>query len=351
MARTDRKSNLKIPSVSIIIPHHGGFDILNECLLSLKKSTFKDYEIIIVDNASSDDSIKNIKQKFSDINIIHMESNLGYAGGCNEGALIAKGTFLLFLNNDTVHEDDWIQPMVNLISSDENIGSIQPKILNIENKKLFDYAGASGGFLDIFCFPFLRGRVFNDIEADESQYDNKREIFWASGCAFITRKELFLEILFDKKLFAYMEEIDYSWKLLLLGYRNIVEPKSVIYHDGGTLKNRSLFKSYFNHRNSMILFLTNHNTIIMLCLLIPKLLLEIISLLRYVLTINIKGFIAQLLGYIWILTHPFYILKRIININKIKLSPLYSILNKMYKHSIVFKYFILKKKKYSELID
>ena len=132
MARTDRKSNLKIPSVSIIIPHHGGFDILNECLLSLKKSTFKDYEIIIVDNASSDDSIKNIKQKFSDINIIHMESNLGYAGGCNEGALIAKGTFLLFLNNDTVHEEDWIQPMVNLISSDENIGSIQPKIFCLE---------------------------------------------------------------------------------------------------------------------------------------------------------------------------------------------------------------------------
>jgi len=351
MARTNRKSNLNNPSVSIIIPHHGGFDILNECLLSLEKSTFKDYEIIIVDNASNDDSIKIIKQKFPHINILAMDSNLGYAGGCNEGALIAKGDFLLFLNNDTIHEENWIKPIFNLISNDENIGSIQPKILNIEDKKLFDYAGASGGFLDIFCFPFLRGRIFNYREVDENQYDNKQEIFWASGCAFITRKDLFLEILFDKKLFAYMEEIDYSWKLLLLGYKNVVEPKSIIYHSGGTLKNRSLLKSYFNHRNSMILFLTNHNTIIMLCLLIPKLLLELISLLRYLLTINLKGFFAQISGYIWILTHPFYIAKRIININKMKLSPLYSILNKMYKPSIVFKYFILRNKKYSELVD
>ena len=343
--------NLKQVKVSIIIPHHGGFNILNECLASLEKSTFKDFEIIVVDNNSQDNSMTKIKDRFPDVNILSLKKNLGYAGGCNRGAKESNGKFLLFLNNDTTHSPNWIEPLVNLMLSDSNIGSIQPKVLNINKKELFDYAGGSGGFIDVFCFPFVRGRIFDYIESDVGQYNNRREIFWASGCAFITRKDLFLKISFDTQLFAYMEEIDYSWKSILLGYKNLIEPKSIVYHSGGTLNTRSFLKSYFNHRNSMILFLTNHNTLIMLLLLIPKLFLEIVSLLRYLLLLNIKAFFAQLCSYIWILSHPIYIIKRIRNINQIKIHPLYSILNKMYKSSIVFKYFILRKKKYSELIN
>ena len=249
------------------------------------------------------------------------------------------------------HDSSWIEPLVKLMQKDSKIGSIQPKILNIDKKKMFDYAGGSGGFIDIFCFPYTRGRIFNHIENDHGQYDNQQEIFWASGCAFITRKDLFLKTMFDTKFFAYMEEIDYSWKIILMGYKNIIEPKSIVYHSGGTLKGRGFLKSYFNHRNSMILFLTNHNTLIMFLLLLPKICLELISLLKYLLTGNLKAFLAQGASYFWILFHPIYLLKRVSNINKVKKNRLSSILNKMYKPSIVFKYFILGKKKYSELIN
>ena len=351
MDELNKKSNLDNPQLSIIIPHHGGFNILFNCLSSLEKSTYKNYEIIVVDNNSQDTSILEIKEKFPYINIISLEKNLGYAGGCNKGAIESNGEFLLFLNNDTTHESNWIQPLVDLISTDDKIGSIQPKILNINNKELFDYAGGAGGFLDMLCYPFVRGRIFNDIETDRGQYNNNIEIFWASGCAFITRKDLFLKILFDTQLFTYMEEIDYNWKSILLGYKNLIEPKSIIYHSGGTLGGRTFLKSYFNHRNSMILFLTNHNTLLMFFLLIPKLFLEIVSLLRYLLIINLRAFLAQICSYLWIISHPIYIIKRIYNINKIKTHSLFSILNRMYKPSIVFKYFILGKKKYSELIN
>ena len=232
-------------------------------------------------------SIERIKDNFSEVKIISLKENLGYAGGCNRGAIESSGELILFLNNDTIHEPNWLQPLVDLMDKDSTIGSIQPKVKNIHNKQEFDYAGGSGGFIDLLCFPFIRGRVFNNIEIDKGQYDNQIEIFWASGCAFITRKEIFLSILFDIRLFAYMEEIDYAWKLNLSGYRNLVEPKSTIYHDGGTLSSRNFIKSYYNHRNSFILFLTNHNSAVMALLLIPKLTLELISLLRYLLLIDL----------------------------------------------------------------
>jgi len=337
--------------LSIIIPHHGGFNILRDCLTSLYKSNYKNYEIIVVDNNSQDSSIERIKDNFSEVKIISLKENLGYAGGCNMGAIESSGELILFLNNDTIHEPNWLQPLVDLMDKDSTIGSIQPKVKNIHNKQEFDYAGGSGGFIDLLCFPFIRGRVFNNIEIDKGQYDNQIEIFWASGCAFITRKEIFLSILFDIRLFAYMEEIDYAWKLNLSGYRNLVEPKSTIYHDGGTLSSRNFIKSYYNHRNSFILFLTNHNSAVMALLLIPKLTLELISLLRYLLLIDLKGFTAQICSLLWIITHPIYLAGRLYKINKIKRNPLYSIIHKMYKSSIVFKYYILQKKKYSELVN
>ena len=143
-----------------------------------------------------------------------------------------------------------------------------------------------------------------------------------------------------------MEEIDYNWKSILLGYKNLIEPKSIIYHSGGTLEGSSFFKSYFNHRNSMIIFLTNHNTFFMLLILPFKLLLEGVSLSRYLLLFDFRAFSAQICSCIWILSHPIYILKRIIKINKIKTHSLFSIISRMYKPSIVFKYFILRKKLY-----
>ena len=129
MDESNKKSSLNNPLLSIVIPHHGGFNILDECLTSLERSTFNDYEIIIIDNNSQDDSIIKVKDKFPYINVLTSKKNLGYAGGCNKGALESNGELLLFLNNDTTHDPNWIEPLVNLMIKDNKIGSIQPKIL------------------------------------------------------------------------------------------------------------------------------------------------------------------------------------------------------------------------------
>jgi len=227
---------------------------------------------------------------------------------------------------------------------------VQPKILNQFNKKNFDYAGACGGYLDLLVYPYARGRIFNHIEEDQGQYDESQEIFWSSGCAFMIKRELFIDIgMFDERLFAHMEEIDLHWKMLLNGFKAIVEPKSIIYHKGAqTLSNDSFMKVYLNHRNSMILFISNHNPIVMILLLIPKLSLEIVSIIRYLFLGKIKYSFAQISALLWVIFHPIYLLKRFVKTSKIKRYSLSSILGKMYKGSIVFSYYLLSKKKYSD---
>jgi hypothetical protein len=192
------------PLVSVVIPHYGGTEILGECLVSLNKCSYPSLEIIVVDNDSPDDSVQFIKSNFSEVNLIQSEYNRGFAGGCNFGVQHAKGEYLLILNNDTTHESDWIGHLVTMMESNRKISAVQPKILNYDNRDYFDYAGACGGFMDKYCFPFARGRIFNTVEKDEGQYDEAIQIFWASGTAFLTRKSIF-EI-FDNDLKSSFEQ-------------------------------------------------------------------------------------------------------------------------------------------------
>ena len=165
--------------------------ILLNCIQSIYSSTYKNFEIIIVDNASTDDSIKKAKSKFPSIRIIKLDYNSGYAGGCNHGAKEAKGEYLFFLNNDTIIDFSCIDELVKQLQQNNKTASVQPKILNMNNKAYFDYAGACGGFMDYLVFPYTRGRIFNTIEKDRQQYDKPKKIFWASGAGFLTRKNIF----------------------------------------------------------------------------------------------------------------------------------------------------------------
>ena len=335
------------PMVSVVIPHYGGTEILGDCLTSLNKCSYPNLEIIVIDNASLDDSVQFIKSNFPEVNLIQSEYNRGFAGGCNFGAQHAKGNYLLILNNDTIHESDWIDHLVNMMESNSNISAVQPKIKNFDNRDYFDYAGACGGFIDKYCFPFARGRIFNTIEKDEGQYDDPCKIFWASGTAFLTRKNIFDQLGgFDETFFAHMEEIDYHWKSQMLGNEIWVEPASVIFHKGAmTLPVSSPQKTYLNYRNSMILLLTNYPIGTSFYLFLPRFFMECISLTKEILTFKWGHAFSIIKSWIWIMGHLRLLMKRrsfLANNNII--TPEF-----IFKKSIVRKYFIGGKRKYTQI--
>jgi len=336
---------------SIIIPHFNGIEIIDECLSSLANMNDNDYEIIVVDNNSTDQSINHIKKNFKKIRIIELTENKGYAGGCNVGAQSAKGNYLVFLNNDTIHENDWLEKLTAYMDSNKNVASCQPKIMNYFNREYFDYAGGSGGFLDLFTFPFCRGRILSQIEKDENQYDNIRDIFWASGTAFITRKDIFLEAGgFDETLFAHMEEIDYHWKCHWLGYHVSIVPSAIIYHKNAqTLKKESSYKKFLNHRNSLILLITHYNFPFNIILLTPRLILECISIIKEIITLQFHKALANIASLFWILINPVYLIKKYFSIKRIKQKSIWDIFNKLYLGSIVVGFYVFNKKSFSNL--
>ena len=297
--------------VSIIIPHYNNFPILDQCLKSLENITYSNLEIIVIDNNSYDDSFQKIKNNYKNLILKKSSKNLGYTGGCNLGASFATGDYLLFLNNDTVQDPHFLNYMVDSLDKDEKIASVQSKIKNFKNKDLFDYAGACGGYIDYLVFPFCRGRIFNTVEKDIMQYEESRDVFWTSGTAFLTRKSVFINMGgFDEKLFAHMEEIDYCWKCNLANYKCIVNPKSVVYHEGAkTLGYDSPYKTYLNHRNSMILLLSNYQFINVIKIFPLRIILEIISSIKDLFSLKIMHFFSHYLAIIS-LFNIFYLFSR-----------------------------------------
>ncbi len=332
-------------TVSIIIPHYNGEDLLYNCIDSIYKNiSIKDFELIVVDNASTDDSINRIKSNFQNVEIISSNSNLGYSGGCNLGATHASGKYLLFLNNDTEHSSEWIEKLVHFLDSNSKIAAVQPKILNIHNKKLFDYAGGAGGFIDKFCFPFVQGRIFHTLEEDHSQYNNPSRIFWASGAAFMIRSNIFKTLEgFDKVYFAYMEEIDLCWRAQAMGYKIYSVPDSFVYHYGKqTIKENTIKSHYLNHRNSWILFFKNSFTFNYGILIIQRLVLDWMALAYSVMTLDIRRFFAILFAQIWILFFAGKIIK-------IRRNNQITQLDNIYDKSIAIDYFFKRKKYFSQI--
>lgn len=339
-------------SISVIIPHYNGEDILRNCLSSLYLSTKIDLEVILVDNASTDGSISMVKKEFPDVKIVPLPENLGFAGGCNAGIKAASAPYVLILNNDTVHKGGWIDNLIGRIESCRTIAVVQPKLLSYQNEKYFDYSGAAGGEMDIFCFPFTRGRIFENVEKDNGQYDNiPKRIFWASGTAFLAKRELLIEAgLFDESFFAHMEEIDLQWRLQLMGYKIVMEPKAVIQHRSGyTLGAESPLKKYLNHRNSLFMFLTNYCFMLTIYLFPIRILLDYIALSFSILHLDFNRVLAIFKAHIWIIAHPITILRKRKKVNTLRKLRDKDILPHIYHGSIALSHYLLGKKKYSEL--
>lgn len=338
--------------VSIIIPHWNGIEILSDCLNSLKKTTYANLEIIVVDNASTDGSPDWVADNHPEVSLVRSNENNGYAGGCNRGAAVAEGELLLFLNNDTVHESDWIEPLVEAIQTDDSLAAVQPKILNYYERNQFDYAGGAGGALDILCYPFVRGRVFFSLEKDEGQYNNRAPIFWASGTAFLVRKSLFEESGgFDESFFAHQEEIDLQWRFHLMGYGIAAIPQSVVYHrNATTLPTTSPWKKYLNHRNSLLMLLSNFNLPMTFYLLPLRLLLELVTVLYAAVLLDFAHMLAIFKSLGWILIHPVLILRRRRKVRSIRRRKDREMMAEFYLGSVVFDYYLRRKCRYGDLV-
>ena len=340
-------------SVSIVIPHWNNVDVLSECLESISATDFDNFEIIVVDNASSDNSVSWVSANYPNVKLIENDKNYGYAGGCNIGAEAASGDLLIFLNNDTVQEKNWISNLVKTINSNDKIAAVQPKILNYYDRNIFDYAGGAGGHMDIYCFPFARGRIFSFQENDEGQYNNKEKCFWSSGTCFMVRRELFQKAGgFDESFFAHMEEIDLCWRLYAMGFEVWVEPDSVIYHKNAlTLPMYSHKKYYLNHRNSLLMLLGNYSIKNIFLIGIPRLILEKIACLYSILMLDWRHFTAILRSLFWIIFHPNVIMKKRKSFSKIRKITDKKIMENMMQSSIVIKYYLLKKQTYLDILS
>ncbi len=338
--------------VSVIIPHYNGEQILVDCLRSLYRSTAVALEVLLVDNASTDNSVAIVKEQFPGVRIISLQENHGFAGGCNVGIRAASADYVLILNNDTIHAEQWLEKLLDRIKSAPDIAVVQPKLLSYQKQGFFDYSGAAGGEMDVFGFPFARGRIFEFIERDQHQYDeHPPAIFWASGTAFLARKKRLMQAgLFDEHFFAHMEEIDLQWRLHLLGYQIQVVPEAVVWHRSGyTLGAEAPFKKYLNHRNSLLMFLSNYRLLTTCYLLFIRLALDYMALFFSLLRRDGGRAGAILKAHGYILTHPLFIIKKRLKVKKLRVIRDRELMQKLYKGAIPISAFLLGKKSYSDL--
>ena len=244
--------------IAIIILNWNGVKLLEQFLPSIV-SFSDEAQIYVADNASTDASIQFVKDNYPTVKIIQNDGNYGFANGYNIALQQVEEEYYCLLNSDVEVTKNWLTPILSLFENESNIAIIQPKILDFKNKEYFEYAGAAGGFIDKYGYPFCRGRIFETIEKDNHQYDDEKEIFWASGACFFIRKEIYRKLNgFDGDFFAHQEEIDLCWRAFNLGFEAKYTSKSIIYHVGGaTLNEGNPKKTFLNFRNSLLMLLKN----------------------------------------------------------------------------------------------
>jgi len=330
------------PIVSVIIVHYNNIEYLLNCVQSIGKSTFSNIELIIVDNGAQKISPSDLPQVNLELIYIHSPRNLGFGDGCNQGIHMARGEFVFLLNNDIEIDPDCISVLVRISEQDPSIAIVQPKMLDLKDKRCFHSSGA-GGMLDIFGYPFARGRILDTVEQDEGQYDDVREIFWASGAALFIRKKVLEDTgYFDSLFFMYMEEIDLIWRIHLLGtYKVVYLPAAKIYHFGGpNLGKEDLLRMYYVHRNSLIMLIKNYSWSTLLLVLPVRLILEIGTVLGYFLITKWKRCAAVSMAFGYIISHLPFIMTRRRQVQAIRRIKDKYIFNRMYKGSIVLMYLL-----------
>ena len=325
--------------IGIVIINWNGLNLLKKYLRPIIDNSLNS-KVYVIDNNSSDESLLYLSENFKEVEIISLDKNYGFAEGYNLGLKKVKEEYVCIINNDILVTKDWLSPIREKFKKYPS-SIIQPNILDINNTDFFEYAGASGGFIDKYGYPFCRGRIFNTIEKNDGQYSDSK-IFWASGACFFISKKIFYEIGgFDKRFFAHMEEIDLCWRAFNLGFSCYSITSSKVFHVGAATIKKNSKKTYLNYRNSLIMMTKNLPLKHLLSTLFLRLVLDIVSSVKLLIQGEVSHFVAVYKAHI----NYFYKLKSILRErnNSSKKANYFKI------NSIVYKYFILGRKKFFQL--
>jgi hypothetical protein len=334
------------PSVAIVILNWNGKKLLEEFLPFIFSSTYDNYTVIVADNGSTDNSTLFLEEFYPQIKIVKSNVNQGFTKGYNDALKSVTADYYVLLNNDVEVQPGWIEPIIQLLDTDSTIAACQPKVLSYLYKTTFEYAGACGGWLDAYGYPFARGRVFETCETDTGQYDASQQIFWATGACLFIRSEAFHSVAgFDEYFFAHQEEIDLCWRLQLSGYKIFVQPRSVVYHiGGGTLPVGDKRKVYLNFRNNLVM-MTKNLPVAQAIWKVPfRIGLNKVFALKALVNGNGTAFIAVFKAHLHFLGWLFFWKNKNISRNKsYKLKGLYNGL-------VIWQYFVNKKRRFSEIV-
>lgn len=331
--------------VAVVILNWNGKHHLEKFLPSVCASTYPNLEIIIGDNGSTDGSVFFIRTEYPFLTLIENKENFGFAEGYNRILEQVEADYFVLLNSDVEVSPYWIEPIIEFMEKNSAIGAAQPKILSFQDKTKFEHAGAAGGFIDYLGYPFCAGRILEKTETDRGQYNVPKEIFWASGAAFFIRSVAWKKVRgFDIDFFAHMEEIDLCWRLKQMGYLIYYCPESAVYHvGGGTLNKENPFKTYLNFRNNLVMLQKNLPFMQAILVIFIRFWLDFIALLRFLSEGKRKDALAISKAHISFFRN----FKK--NAHKRKLLTLKNVRSGIYRASIIWAYFVLKRRKFGEL--
>lgn len=334
-------------NVAVAILNYNGAEHIKKFLPSILQHS-KEAQVIIGDNASTDRSILVLQEEFPEVELIKLDRNYGYAGGYNKLIAQIEAEFILLVNSDIAVTENWLPPLLEILFEDQTIAAVQPKILSYTNPSYFEYAGAGGGYMDKYGYPFCRGRIFSKVEKDQGQFDNTQQVFWASGACFLVRKSAFDAVGgFDASFFAHMEEIDLNWRLQKQGYKIMYTGMSTVYHlGGGTLSYDNPRKTYLNFRNSWLMLIKNLDEYNRPIIFFKRYLLDLVSILFFLIQFKALSAFAVIRAHFYLLSQSPKLqsqdsIKSTKARNNYKIDP--------EDFSLVWQFFVKKKKKYSDL--
>lgn len=330
--------------IAVVILNWNGAQFLRDFLPIVIRHSAGVAEVIVADNASVDGSPDLLKKEFPDTRLISLDKNYGFAEGYNRALAQVDADYFVLLNSDIEVTPGWIEPVIAMMEKDPLIAAAQPKLLSWHERHKFEYAGAAGGFIDRLGYPFCRGRVFLNLEEDHGQYDDEKEVFWATGACLFVKAKMWKECGgLDPDFFAHMEEIDFCWRLKNLGYKVMYTPSSTVYHiGGGTLPKSSSRKTYLNFRNNFSLLYKNLPSESLGKVILTRLWLDWVAGMRFLLTSGFSEFWAVVRAHL-------YFYRNIGKLRKKRRSLQQGKVSGVYGKNLVWQHYVRKKLRFSEL--